>query len=86
MVNPQIEPGVLQEVDTSGGDVSVNARGIIIGAEGTVVVDMPGQSNITIPLGVLSAGVLYPILVSKVYAASTATDIWVLVSPGHTFA
>jgi hypothetical protein len=48
-------------------------RGIIVGSDGTLVVQMEGGNDQTFP--VIKAGIIYPLSVTKIYAATTATGI-----------
>lgn len=51
-------------------------RGIGFGTEGTLKIRTVGGDIVTIPSGVLAAGVIHPIRISRVYATgTTVTDI-----------
>lgn len=52
-------------------------RGIMVGTSGTLVVRTVGDPNtsITIPANAVVAGNIYPIRVTRVMAASTASEI-----------
>jgi hypothetical protein len=51
-------------------------RGIIVGGDGTLVVQMADGNDQTFP--VIKAGLIYSLSVTKIYAATTATGIVVL--------
>ncbi len=57
---------------------SVACRGfVILGATGTVKIDTPAGTTITIPSG-LAVGVVHPIAFTKLYSASTAVTLLAL--------
>lgn len=50
-------------------------RGIAFSAEGALVVEI-NNASVTIPSGVLAAGVIHPLSVTKVKTGTEATNVW----------
>ena len=61
------------DIVPSDSDEILPTRGIIVGEDGSLVVQMAEGNDQTFP--VIKAGIVYPLSVKKVYAASTATEI-----------
>lgn len=54
-------------------------RAFIVGGSGTVVGTNLGDNlDVVLPATIIVAGVIYPAQFTRIKAASTATDIWVL--------
>lgn len=51
-------------------------RGIVFGGAGILRFTTQNGSDVTLPSGVLAAGVIHPIRVTLVHTDTTATDIW----------
>lgn len=57
-------------------DLTAVTRGISFAAAGALKVDLVGGDTITIPSGALAAGIIHPLMVTRVYATGTgATGI-----------
>ena len=55
------------------------SRGIVFGGAGAIKIRCYDDTDVTLPSGVLSAGVIHPIQVKRVWNTGTAaTDIWLV--------
>ena len=62
--------------DAHTNDKPICSRGISFGTAGTLKVEFPDGTQVTIPSGALAAGVIHPMKIVKVFATGTgASDI-----------
>jgi hypothetical protein len=70
----QTKPAVRSaDITPSDTEAILATRGIIVGSDGSLVVQMESGNDQTFP--VIKAGVIYPFSITKVYTASTATGV-----------
>lgn len=67
--------------DYSGGDVNLAkvSRGVSISGAGALKVTMVGGETVVIPSGALAAGIIHPIMITKVFqtgSAATGVTVW----------
>lgn len=72
------DPASKIQLITASDSTDLNGvRGISVGGSGTLAVRLVGDpdTTVTIPATAVQTGVIYPMRVTRVMAASTATDI-----------